>query len=230
MTNAAKRPYLSADNRRADLLAVAAEIVLERGWRALTMKGLAERAGISRQLVYRYFSDLPELLVAVTRRLFDHTGEVLRAIDDGSDAEDAGSLAVRHYGVYLDMPAAQRRVLRTITAEPDLDAPELRRVHHFVRAQILELWTPGVRRRTALPVAAARGLAWMMTNAAWALAELVDDGEIRPSQARALLGRVAGLVLRPVPTKPLATGRTKPATIARTRRPLSGNPTTKGSR
>jgi hypothetical protein len=37
----------------------------------------------------------------------------------------------------------------------------------------------------------------MMTNAAWALGDLVDDGEITRPQARALLGRVARLALRP---------------------------------
>lgn len=201
MPTAAKRSYLSADRRRADLLAVAAEIVLERGWRALTMKGLAERAGVSRQLVYQRFPDLSVLLVALTEYLFDQARDATQAIVDASESEEAGSLAMRHYEVYLDMPPAQRRVLRVITAEPDVDEPELRRVHRFVRERMLDLWTPGVLRRTGLPQRSARALAWMMTTAAWGLAELVDDGEISRPQARALLGRVAASVLRPDATK-----------------------------
>jgi AcrR family transcriptional regulator len=196
----AKRPYLASDRRRADLLTAAAQIVLDGGWRALTMKGLAERAGVSRQLVYQHFADQSALLIALTEHLFDRARDVTVAIIEGSEREDAGTLAVRHYEVYLDMPPAQRRVLRAITSEPDVDAPELRRLHRVVRGRMLDLWTPGVRRRTALPPKTARACAWMMTSAAWGLAELVDDGEISRSQARALLGRMAALVLQPQPT------------------------------
>lgn len=197
MTTAAKRAYLPADRRRAELLGVAAQIVLGGGWRALTMKGLAERAGVSRQLVYQHFTDQAALLIGLTEHLFERARDATVAIIEGSETADAGALAVRHYEVYLDMPPAQRRVLRAITTEPDVDAPELRRLHRVVRGRMLDLWTPGVRRRTALPPKTARACAWMMTTAAWGLAELVDDGEIPRAQARALLGRVAARVLRP---------------------------------
>jgi len=192
-----KRPYLPSDRRREELLALAAELVVAGGWSALTMKGLAAEARVSRQLVYQHFADLPELLVAVTHRLFERAREATAAIVAQGERDDAADVARRTYEIYLDLPREQRRVLRAITAEPEIDSAELRRVRRYVREQILDLWTPGVRRRTGLPTARARALAWSMTSAAWGLGDLVDDGEIGLPQARELLARVVALVLQP---------------------------------
>jgi len=193
----AKRSYLPADRRRAELLAVAARIVLERGWRALTMKGLADAAGVSRQLVYQHFPDLPELLVAVTEHLYERAREATVAIIEQGAAEDPGTVAQRSYELYLELPPEQRRILRALSAASASDVPDLHRAQRYVRDKILELWTPDVRERTALPPKTARALAWMMINAVWGLADLVDDGEIALPQARTLLGRFARLVAQP---------------------------------
>jgi hypothetical protein len=50
-----KRPYLGKDDRRKSLLNAAAELVEEAGWGVLNMSALADRAGVSRQLVYQHF-------------------------------------------------------------------------------------------------------------------------------------------------------------------------------
>lgn len=193
----AKRSYMTSDRRREALLGEAAEIVVRAGWSALTMNGLAKAAGVSRQLVYQYFSDLPELLVAVTRHLFERTREATLAIAGNPSAGDVADVAKLTFQVYLELPAAQRRALRALTAEPPRDAPELRRLRRFVRDEISALWTPGVVRETGLKPERARALAWMLTNAAWGLADLMEDGEISGDAARTLLGAMADAILRP---------------------------------
>lgn len=197
MSSPGKRPYLSSDRRHDELLGLAARMVVTGGWSALTMKGLAAEARVSRQLVYQHFADLPELLVAVTQRLFDGVRDAMQAILTGGEDQDAADVAQRSYALYLDLPRAQRRVLRAISAEPDIDSAELRRVRRHVRDQIIDLWAQDVRRRSGLPPARARALVWTMTNAAWGLADLVDDGEIALPHARDLLGRVAAGALQP---------------------------------
>jgi AcrR family transcriptional regulator len=197
MSGEGKRPYLSADRRRDDLLAVAAGMVVAGGWSALTMKGLAAEARVSRQLVYQHFADLPALLVAVTQRLFDGVQDAMRAVLAQGEEREAAEVAGHTYALYLELPRAQRRVMRAITAEPEIDSAELRRVRRHVRDQIIDLWSQDVRRRTGLPAPKARALVWSLTSAAWGLADLVDDGEISRPQARDLLARVAGLVMEP---------------------------------
>src|SRR5262245_26569509 len=148
MSTPATRPYLPSERRRADLLGVAARLVVAGGWSALTMKGLAAEAGVSRQLVYQHFADLPELLVAVTQQLFDGVRDAMRAVAEAGQERAAADVARRTYAIYLDLPREQRRVLRAISAEPEIDSAELRRVRRHVREQIIDLWTQDVRRRT----------------------------------------------------------------------------------
>jgi AcrR family transcriptional regulator len=54
---AKKRPDMASHHRHRALLDVATEIVGRSGWNALTMNGLAEQAGVSRQLVYDHLED-----------------------------------------------------------------------------------------------------------------------------------------------------------------------------
>ena len=69
------------------MLDAAAEMVGRGGWNALTMKGLAAEAGVSRQLVYDHFEDGTGLLLSTIRHLFEGahrgTAEVLRRQADG---------------------------------------------------------------------------------------------------------------------------------------------------
>ena len=86
------RKYLRADERREQLLAVAAELVGKGGWDALGMIPLAEAAGVSRQLVYEHFENLDTLQVEVTRFLFAGVfrtvAEVLERYPDDPAAAD----------------------------------------------------------------------------------------------------------------------------------------------
>src|SRR5689334_13006179 len=62
-TEANKR--LSKTERRAQLLAVARDIVRESGSDALTLASLAERAGVTRPIAYEHFETRAGLLVAL---------------------------------------------------------------------------------------------------------------------------------------------------------------------
>lgn len=59
---------LPAELRRSQLLDVAAELVAEHGAEAVTMEGVAARAGVSKALGYRYFDNADELLLTLHER------------------------------------------------------------------------------------------------------------------------------------------------------------------
>lgn len=59
------RQRLSPDRRREQLLHVAYQILAEEGPEGIQISEVAQRAGVSRPLVYRFFANRTELLVAV---------------------------------------------------------------------------------------------------------------------------------------------------------------------
>ena len=66
---------LSRDERRAHFLDMAAEIITEHGADSVTMEGVAARAGVSKALGYRYFTNRDDLLMALFDRemaILDH--------------------------------------------------------------------------------------------------------------------------------------------------------------
>lgn len=56
--------------RRAQILDVAAALILERGHSGCTLEQVAEAAGVSKPLVYKYFPRREDLLVALLEREF----------------------------------------------------------------------------------------------------------------------------------------------------------------
>lgn len=185
-----KRPYMPSHERRLALLDVAAEIVGQRGWSALTMKGLAAEAGVSRQLVYDHFEDGAGLFVSTIRRLFESsyraTAEVLQ--DPTADVPSTLREALR---IFLDLPVAERRALRALMADFGPEPPEARSAIALMREQILALWVPYARRQSGRSERELRPLVWMLNAAAWGLTDLVDDGSLGKQEASDLLANLA---------------------------------------
>ena len=69
-----RRRRLPAAARRDQMLDVAAELVAEGGTEAITMEGVAARAGVSKALGYRYFGNAEELLLALHEREMAEVG------------------------------------------------------------------------------------------------------------------------------------------------------------
>jgi AcrR family transcriptional regulator len=74
----------SEDARTAVLQAVD-DLLVEQGYAAMTMKGIAERAGVGRQTVYRWWSSKAEILLEAA--VDDATTE-LTVVPTDSSAED----------------------------------------------------------------------------------------------------------------------------------------------
>ncbi|HLR17030.1 MAG TPA: TetR/AcrR family transcriptional regulator [Alcanivoracaceae bacterium] len=61
---------MSSSDRRDQILDIAKQIVAEDGFLAVSMKRLAEEAGITRTLIYQQFGDLTGVLAALVEREF----------------------------------------------------------------------------------------------------------------------------------------------------------------
>lgn len=181
-TKRLQRTYLSAEQRRQQLLDAAVEVVNAQGWRGLTMTGVAQEAGVSRQLVYEHFPDLDGLCVGLLHHLFNRmrtdTMDLIAA--GGLDAEEVLQAGFK---LFLDAPKKHRRALRTLVGDLDGGAKELDPAKRAVREALIGLWLPYVQRHIDPPLAAARGAIWGAMNACWGLADLCDDGELTEGQA-----------------------------------------------
>lgn len=66
-----KRTRLSPDHRRMQLLDSARTIIRDRGISSLTMEAVAQEAGVSKPLMYKYFDTRLTLLQELLRREFE---------------------------------------------------------------------------------------------------------------------------------------------------------------
>ncbi|HET6949363.1 MAG TPA: TetR/AcrR family transcriptional regulator [Acidimicrobiales bacterium] len=123
--DAAGRPgRLGRTERRETLLDVAAALVGSGSPEAVTMEAVAERAGVSRPLVYKHFHNRSELLSAVYRREAAHVHDLLTA-------EVAAAASIH------DMfRALVRGALRAAAEQGDL----------FAALRASGAWSPEVRR------------------------------------------------------------------------------------
>jgi len=189
-----KRPYMASHDRRRALLDAAAEMVGRGGWNALTMKGLAAEAGVSRQLVYDHFEDGTGLVLATLEHLFQESHQATTEVLQGS-ASDVPSTIREAYRIFVEMPAAQRRALRAVSGDFVSDRPETRKAIAVMREQIFALWIPFGRRQTGLGERELRPLIWMLISASWGLADLVDDGTVSKKKATEMLVRFVEQVM-----------------------------------
>lgn len=74
-----------SEQARAAVLHAADDLLVEVGYAALTMKGIAERAGVSRMTVYRWWATKAEILLEATA---DDAAEELTVAPTGEPEED----------------------------------------------------------------------------------------------------------------------------------------------
>ncbi len=114
---------MSAGARREQLLDVTKAIVVERGFHAVSIEGVAREAGISRPIVYGHFADLPGLLDALVARegarALGQLADVLPAALARSDPEER---LVAALGGYLEAVQADPGTWRLVLV-PSEGAP-----------------------------------------------------------------------------------------------------------
>ncbi len=166
---------------RAALLAAARSLLEERGFDALTMGGVAERAGVSRRAVYLHFASRSELVGA----LFFYVAETeglqasLQRVRDAPDGVAALKEWARHEATYhvriLGVARALEHVGRT-----DPDAAAWRRrigTHQLLDCRLLaERLQQEHRLRRSWTVETATDMLWALISTEAVERLLVDRG------------------------------------------------------
>lgn len=111
-----RRTYLGGDERRAQILRVAAQLFSERHYDAVSLTEIARQAGIARGLVNHYFGTKRDLYLEVVRGMLRMPDDAFAPGDAGTDhREEMLRLAVdrwldatkRNRGTWLALVGAQ---------------------------------------------------------------------------------------------------------------------------
>jgi len=138
------------EQRQSELLETAIEVFAERGYQAATMDEIAERAGVSKGMLYIYFKNKEALFGAVFRWFVKMTEGMMREAVGGVDDEVEqirriaatwAEVAVRHrefVPLFLDFwAAASVRGMRNDYAE------DLAAMYHDYRTMIIGIVEQG---------------------------------------------------------------------------------------
>ena len=93
---------------RERVVAAAADLTCESGWRAITMARLAERVGVSRQTVYNEIGSKPELAEAM---VLTELGRFLDAVGAAFDRNPADLVGAVRDAAYDVLDLARRNAL-----------------------------------------------------------------------------------------------------------------------
>jgi AcrR family transcriptional regulator len=100
---------------RAAILEAADDLLVEKGFGATTIEGVAARAGVAKQTIYRWWNSKVDLLLDC---LIDDARTDLPPFDTGSSVEDLRRELLR-FAEFLEQPAG--RVLRALIGEAQHD-------------------------------------------------------------------------------------------------------------
>jgi AcrR family transcriptional regulator len=186
--------------RRAQLLESALEVFVAQGYHAAAMDDIAERAGVSKPVLYQHFPGKLELYLALLDQSCDTIVEACRtallATDDNKQRVDATM------DVFYDYVASAQGAFRLVFESDLTNEPAVRDRVDRVTRQCAEAITAVIHADTGLPDEQARLLAVSLVGMAQVSARFWLDagGEIEQRDAATL---VAGLAWRGIRGFPL---------------------------
>lgn len=161
---------MRAEDRRRQLLEVAARLFADLGYHGTTTAQLASEAGITEPILYRHFDNKLDLFVTLVQEVgnevIDAWQNALGGISDPS--ERLRTLLAANPAVHQRGRGVYRVIFQAMTeveGEPDI-ATAIRRhvnkLHAFVKAQLAHLQKAGAVRTDESPAA----LAWLLIDSA----------------------------------------------------------------
>jgi AcrR family transcriptional regulator len=100
------------DERRAQLLAAATDVFVNNGYHATVMDDIAERAGVSKPVLYQHFPSKLELYLALLER---HTDELVRRVREAIEETHDNWQRVRNaVGAYFDFVDSDDEAFRLV--------------------------------------------------------------------------------------------------------------------
>ena len=116
---------LPRDERRGQLLAAASEVFVDRGYHAAGMDEIADRAGVSKPVLYQHFSSKLELYLAVLQRHVDNlVSGVRQALRTTTDNRQRVRAAVQAFFDFIEHDSQGYRLIfeNDYVTEPQVSA------------------------------------------------------------------------------------------------------------
>jgi len=147
-----RSPRMRAADRREQLLDMTLDLVVERGFHAVTIEAVAQSAGVTRPIVYKQFTDLAGLVRALIDREEDRAiSQLARAIPDLPGDRDPDELLVEGLQRYLEAvqeaPKTWRLILLPPEGVPAVFHERTNRTRRNVLRQLEKLVEWGIQRR-----------------------------------------------------------------------------------
>jgi len=143
------RSRMTPSDRKAQILAVAREMVVRDGMVAASLKHVARVAGISETLIYHYFNNRLDLLAALTRRELDAVREGQRLGLESRDADLDGGIRAATMN-YLVVMAERGDLVQTLLSDP-LVAARFQKEYKHDRETIVRTLANAAVRRGGVP-------------------------------------------------------------------------------
>ena len=186
--------------RRAQLLSSALEVFVAQGYHSAAMDDIADRAGVSKPVLYQHFPSKLELYLALLDAACDQIIAGCReALESTQDNKQRVAAAIDAFYEYVGHDTGAFRLV----FESDLTSEPAVRDHvDRVTRECSDMIASVIREDTGLPEAAAKLLAVSLVGMAQVSARfwLTDGGGLARDQAAAL---VAGLAWRGIRGYPL---------------------------
>ena len=187
MTNviSTKRHYLHAAERRESILRAADEVVRDSGITGLNMLAVAAHAGVSRQLLYRYFTDANDLVESWFRFRFRSIQEsFVRAFE--TLGGDPVKVAETQLHVVLSLPIRDQRLIQSVVGDLAHSRPELADTVTGLRRRMLDRWV-GLVAPDQVEDPVMRARIWGLVHVMLGLIDFLEVGAITVEQAHSIL-------------------------------------------
>jgi AcrR family transcriptional regulator len=177
--------------RRTQLLAAARDVFVQRGYHAAAMDEIADRAGVSKPVLYQHFPGKLELYLA----LLDASAEELeRRIRDAlRSTEDNKQRVAASIAAYFDYVDTERSAYRLVLESDLRSEPAVRDRVERNMATVVDAIAEVIAKDTGAPTEEARLLAVGLVGISEVSARhwLSNPGRIRKEEAVRLLDALA---------------------------------------
>ncbi|MGP4017303.1 TetR/AcrR family transcriptional regulator [Saccharopolyspora sp. 5N708] len=193
------RRRLTPDQRRAELLDVGAQLFATRPYDEVLMEEVAERAGVSRANLYRYFSTKRDLFAAIYRRAADDLLAVAKIDPAGSMIEQVSAGLDAHIDYFVANRQTVLSANRVLSGDPMIQAIISDELGQLRQRLLKSLELDGLHR----DVASAALHAWLVfvraISVAWLAHETFSRAKLRDVCLGALRGALSSAADRVEP-------------------------------
>jgi AcrR family transcriptional regulator len=169
------RRRMPASDRRVLILEAARESFADGGYHQTSLDAVAERAGVSKALIYEHFDSKRELHAAMLEaHVTDLIARLNRALEDAEPGEARLRAGTEAFFAFLEERRGAASILLRNTSDPDV-AEWLTRLREQIAAQIVDLMTAEVEElvdadpamRVAIEMFAQQLIGGMQSLADW---------------------------------------------------------------